>query len=128
MERLKLWLKENKEELLIGWGALATLIAVGLSIFTIVSIAITNDLMEMVESKEEELLVAKERVGAAELRELYYRSLYEEVELLYDNMITEYEDVVPKREYIQEVEYLESVILELRYQCEKEIKDKCNCQ
>ena len=36
-----------------------------------------------------------------------------------------YEDVIPKQQYIDDIEYLESVILELRTQCEQECS-KCD--
>ena len=40
-------------------------------------------------------------------------------EMKFDELKQTYEDVIPKQQYIDDIEYLESVILELRTQCEQ---------
>ena len=42
-----------------------------------------------------------------------------------DSILQTYEDTVPKQQYIDDIEYLESVILELRTQYEQE-SSKCD--
>lgn len=106
MKRIKQWFIDNKEELLVAWGTLATAIAMILVGFCIIMVSITNDLVKKVQ-----ILEANEK-------ELQFDVVY--YSTLADELAQTYEDVIPKQQYIQDIEYLESVILELRYQCELE--------
>lgn len=104
MKKVLDWLKENKNEIIAGWSLVATVIAIlaicGCAIF----MAISDDLVGVVETKE------AEKQAMEEERNYYY--------YLADDLQQTYEEVVPKQQYIDDIEYLESVILELRYQCE----------
>lgn len=106
MKKIKQWLKDNKEDILVAWGTLATAIATILVGFCIIMVSITNDLVKKVQIQE------------GTMKELQFEAVY--YNTLADELAQTYEDVVPKQQYIQDIEYLESVILELRTQCELE--------
>lgn len=104
MKKVLNWLEENKNELMFGWSLLVTGIAV-LGIFcSLLFMTIADDLAEVVEIKE------AEKYQLEQERNYYY--------YLYNDVIQTYEDSIPKQQYIDDIEYLESVILELRDQHE----------
>lgn len=106
MKKVLKWLEERKDELLYGGIALLVSLLVLSIAGNIVFIGISNDLVDRVEKE-----VGEKQVLLQE-RNYYYG--------LYDSVIQSYEDVIPKGQYIQEVEYLESVILQLRQACGEE--------
>lgn len=111
MKKVKDWFIRNKDELLVAWGTITTFTTIILLVFSIMMAAISNDLVGVVQTKEKELVEANEQIGIWQFQANYYSTLA-------DDVIQTYEDSVPKQQYIQDVEYLESVIMELRYQCE----------
>lgn len=106
MKKVLKWLKEGKDELL--YGGIALLVALlALSItYNVIFTTISNDLVDRVEKEVSEKEVLQQE------RNYYYG--------LYDSVIQSYEDVIPKQQYIDDIEYLESVILQLRQACGEE--------
>ncbi|MGM9543510.1 MAG: hypothetical protein ACI3T9_00855 [Romboutsia timonensis] len=104
MKKVQNWLKENKNELMFGGFILVFLLLIFSIIFNVILIAVSDDLVGVVETKEAEIQELTQE------RNYYY--------YLYDDIMQTYEETVPKQQYIDDIEYLESVILELRYQCE----------
>lgn len=103
------WLKRNKDDLLIAWGTLATGLAVIFLVMCLLFMAISNDLVgriEMEVTEKEELRISNE----------YLKKNRDYYKILVDDLKQTYEDVVPKQQYIDDIEYLESVIRELRGQ------------
>lgn len=106
MKKVLKWLKEGKDELLYGSIALlAGLLALSI-VYNVIFAAISNDLVDRVEKEVSEKEVLQQE------RNYYYG--------LYDSVIQSYEDVIPKQQYIDDIEYLESVILQLRQACGEE--------
>ena len=105
MKKVLKWLEERKDELL--FGGIAVLVALlALSIAgNVIFIGISNDLVDRVEKEVNEKEVLQQE------RNYYYG--------LYDSVIQSYEDAIPKQQYIDDIEYLESVILQLRQTCGK---------
>lgn len=105
MKKVLKWLEERKDELL--YGGIAVLVALlALSIAgNIIFIGISNDLVDRVEKEVNEKEVLQQE------RNYYYG--------LYDSVIQSYEDAIPKQQYIDDIEYLESIILQLRQTCGK---------
>ena len=106
MKKVLKWLEERKDELL--FGGIAILVALlALSIAgNVIFIGISNDLIDRVEKEVNEKEVLKQE------RNYYYG--------LYDSVIQSYEDAIPKQQYIDDIEYLESIILQLRQTCGKD--------
>lgn len=106
MKKLKNWLEGKRDELL--FGGIAVLVALlALSIAgNVIFIGISNDLVDRVEKEVREKEVLQQE------RNYYYG--------LYDSVIQSYEDAIPKQQYIDDIEYLESVILQLRQTCGKD--------
>ena len=100
MTKVKDWFVRNKFEIVLG----------SLGLFIIVSLLSILFNVMLVQTKNNEI------------EELTYERNY--YYGMYDSIQQTYEEVVPKQQYIQDVEYLESVILELRTLCEGECK-KC---
>jgi hypothetical protein len=101
---MKKWLKDHKEDLLVVWGSIGTVCAIILLVYSIAVSAMASDLVNVVNSKDKEIeKLTKER------NHYFYLS---------DDLAQTYEDVVPKAQYVQDIEYLELVILELRDKCE----------
>lgn len=101
------WLKRNKDDLLLAWGILATGLAVVFFTMCLVFMAISDDLVgriEMEVTEKNELKVSNE----------YLKRNRDYYMYLVDDLQQTYEDVVPKQQYIDDIEYLESVIRELR--------------
>lgn len=106
MKKVLKWLKENKEEIVEAIAIGLFLLVLGLMLFIAILVAMTDDLVDRVEKEVREKQVLQQE------RNYYYG--------LYDSIIQSYEDVIPKGQYIQDVEYLESVILQLRQACGEE--------
>ena len=120
MQKIKDWFIRHKDDLLIAWGTLGTMVSLLLIVFTIALVAMTEDLVGVVETKNQELSKKEGIIDTLTYERNYYYYLVDELNQTY-------EDVVPKGQYIQDIEYLESVILELRTQCELELDKKCEC-
>lgn len=113
MRKVQDWLKRNKDELLFGWGVLGTMVSIVLGLFIGLQVVIANDLVGRVEKEVEEKETLEWQLEAAQYDAAYYYSMY-------DSLIQSYEEVIPKGQYIQDVEYLESVIRQLRDKCGKD--------
>lgn len=111
MKKVKNWFVKNKDELLVAWGTMGTLISLLLILVTITMMAISEDLVEVVNTRNKEIAEKEAEIETLTYERNYYYYLTDELEQTY-------EDVIPKGQYIQDIEYLESVILELREQCE----------
>lgn len=106
MKKLKNWLERNRDELLFGGiTLLASLLAISI-VYNIIFTVISNDLVNRVEKEVNEKQILQQE------RNYYYG--------LYDSVIQSYEDAIPKQQYIDDIEYLESVILQLRQTCGKD--------
>lgn len=110
MKKVQDWLKRNKEELLFGWGMVGTAVSIVLILFVSIVMAMSNDLVDRVEKEVSEKETIETALEDKTREAAYYYSMY-------DSLIQSYEDVIPKGQYIQDVEYLESVILQLREAC-----------
>lgn len=111
MEKVKAWFERNKDDILVAWGTAGTFTTILLIVFCIVTMAISEDLVGVVNTKDKEIAKKDTIIETLEYERNYYYYLADELQQTY-------EEVVPKGQYIQDIEYLESVILELRYQCE----------
>ena len=106
MKKLKNWLERNRDELLFGGiTLLASLLAISI-VYNIIFTVISNDLVNRVEKEVNEKQILQQE------RNYYYG--------LYDSVIQSYEDAIPKQQYIDDIEYLESIILQLRQTCGKD--------
>lgn len=106
MKKLKNWLERNKDELLFGGITLLVSLLLLSIAGNVIFIGISNDLVDRVEKEVNEKEVLQQE------RNYYYG--------LYDSVIQSYEDAIPKQQYIDDIEYLESVILQLRQTCGKD--------
>lgn len=106
MKKVLKWLKENKEEIVEAIAIGLFLLVLGLMLFIAILVAMTDDLVDRVEKEVNEKQVLQQE------RNYYYG--------LYDSVIQSYEDAIPKQQYIDDIEYLESVILQLRQACGEE--------
>lgn len=106
MKKVLKWLEERKDELLYGGIALlVSLLALSI-VYNVIFTAISNDLVDRIEKEVNEKQVLQQE------RNYYYG--------LYDSVIQSYEDAIPKQQYIDDIEYLESVIRELRESCQND--------
>ena len=106
MKKVLKWLEGKRDELLFG-GIILLVSLLALSIvYNVIFTAISNDLVDRVEKEVNEKEVLQQE------RNYYYG--------LYDSVIQSYEDAIPKQQYIDDIEYLESVILQLRQTCGKD--------
>lgn len=106
MKKVLKWLKEGKDELLFGGIALLVgLLALSIT-YNVIFTTISNDLAKEVQIRNGE-------IEQLEYERNYYYGLY-------DSVIQSYEDAIPKQQYIDDIEYLESVILQLRQACGEE--------
>ena len=120
MQRVKEWFIRNKETLLFIWTGLATGVAIIFGIILLVLGGMSEDLVGQVNDQKKTL---KENTIAMERLKNEKNYAID----LYNALREEYSSAVPLQVYIQDVEYLESVILELRYQCELALNENCNC-
>lgn len=107
------WFIKYKEEIKTGYLILVTAALLLLILFIVAVVAMTNDLVGVVENQNYEIEGYKEEIE-------YLTIEKNKAEAAKDSIIQDYEDSIPKQQYIDDIEYLESVILELRTQCEKE--------
>lgn len=106
MKKVLDWLKENKEEIVEATAIGLFLLVSGLVLFIVILVAMTDDLVGVIEEKQAQLdQVTMER----------NRSY-----LINDSIVQTYEDAIPKQQYIDDIEYLESVIRELRESCQND--------
>lgn len=113
--RVKDWCIEYKEDIKTGYMMIVTALIIFIGLFTWVLIAMCNDLVGVVETRNNEIEGYKEEIE-------YLTIERNKAESARDSIIQTYEDSIPKQQYIDDIEYLESVILELRTQYEKECK------
>lgn len=106
MEKLKNWLERNRDEITYGIIALLTALLIMAICFSILFMGISDDLVEEVQIRNGE-------IEQLEYERNYYYGLY-------DSVVQSYEDAIPKQQYIDDIEYLESVILQLRQTCGKD--------
>lgn len=113
--RVKDWCIEYKEDIKTCYMFTITVIVVIIGIFTCALVAMCNDLVGVVETRNNEIEGYQEEIN-------YLIIERNKAEAARDSIIQTYEDSIPKQQYLDDIEYLESVILELRTQCEKECK------
>lgn len=113
--RVKDWCIEYKDDIKTCYMFAVTVIVVIIGIFTCAVVAMCNDLVRVVETRNNEIEGYKEEIK-------YLTIEKNKAEAAKDSIIQTYEDSIPKQQYLDDIEYLESVILELRTQCEKECK------
>lgn len=106
MKKLKNWLERNRDEIMYGIIALLTALLIMAICFIILFMGISDDLVEEVQVRNGE-------IEQLEYERNYYYGLY-------DSVVQSYEDAIPKQQYIDDIEYLESVILQLRQTCGKD--------
>lgn len=106
MKKLKNWLERNRDEIMYGIIALLTALLIMAICFIILFMGISDDLVEEVQVRNGE-------IEQLEYERNYYYGLY-------DSVVQSYEDAIPKQQYIDDIEYLESVILQLRQACGKD--------
>ena len=108
-KKIKNWLSSNKLEILEVYSMTITALLVVVLLWAIIFTAISNDLVGVVDSKNTEIM---EKNGTIE--ELTRQKLIIE---------TNFNEIM--QQYTDDIDYLESVILELRTQCEQEC-GKCD--
>ena len=113
--RVKDWCIEYKKEIKTCYIILVTVIAIFICLFTCILITMCNDLVDVIETKNNEIKRYKEEIK-------YLTIKRNEAESERESIIQTYEDSIPKQQYINDIEYLESVILELKTQYKKECK------
>lgn len=101
-KKIKNWLSSNKLEILEVYSMTITALLVVVTLWLILFTAMSNDLVEVVDSKN------------TEIEELTRQKLIIE---------TNFNEIM--QQYTDDIDYLESVILELRTQCEQEC-GKCD--
>lgn len=103
------WFKKNKEEILSVYSIVITCLILVIIAFMILFMGISEDLTNRVISQENEIkqLTVDLENMTYERNECYYQL---------DQTYQLYEDVVPLWQYVSDIEYLESVIRELRGQ------------
>lgn len=101
-KKIKNWLSSNKLEILEVYSITITAILAVVTLWLILFTAMSNDLVEVVDDKN------------TEIEELTKQKLIIE---------TNFNEIM--QQYTDDIEYLESVILELRTQCEQEC-GKCD--
>lgn len=106
MKKLKNWLERNRDEIMYGIIALLIALLIMAICFSILFMGISDDLAEEVQIRNGE-------IEQLEYERNYYYGLY-------DSVVQSYEDAIPKQQYIDDIEYLESVILQLRQTCGKD--------
>lgn len=117
-KKIKNWLSLNKLEVLEVYSMTITALLVVVVLWAIIFTAISNDLVGVVDSRNTEI----EEKNAAIENLTKQKNL---AEMKFDEVMQQYEDVIPKQQYIDDIEFLESTIRELRTQCEQEC-GKCD--
>ena len=95
-KKIKNWLSSNKLEILEVYSMAITALLVVVTLWLILFTAMSNDLVEVVDDKN------------TEIEELTRQKLI--IEMNFNEIMQQYTD---------DIDYLESVILELRTQCEQ---------
>ena len=113
--RVKDWCIEYKKDIKTCYMFAVTVIAIFICLFTCILITMCNDLVDVIETKNNEIKRYKEEIE-------YLTIKRNEAEAARDSIIQGYEDSIPKQQYINDIEYFESVILELKTQYKKECK------
>lgn len=113
--RVKDWCIEYKKDIKTCYMFAITVIVVIIGIFTCSLVAMCNDLVGVVETRNNEIEGYQEEIN-------YLIIERNKAEAARDSIIQTYEDSIPKQQYLDDIEYLESVIYELRTQYEKECK------
>lgn len=113
--RVKDWCIEYKEDIKTCYMFAITVIVIIIGIFTCALVAMCNDLVGVVETRNNEIEGYQEEIN-------YLIIERNKAEAARDSIIQTYEDSIPKQQYLDDIEYLESVIYELRTQYEKECK------
>ena len=113
--RAKDWCIEYKKDIKTCYMFAVTVIAIFICLFTCILITMCNDLVDVIETKNNEIKRYKEEIE-------YLTIKRNEAEAARDSIIQGYEDSIPKQQYLDDIKYLESVIYELRTQYEKECK------
>ena len=113
--RVKDWCIEYKDDIKICYMMLITGLVVIIGIFTWVVIVMCNDLVGVIETRNNEIAAYKEEIN-------YLIIERNKSEAARDSIIQAYENSILKQQYLDDIEYLESVILKLRTQYEKEYK------
>ena len=113
--RVKDWCFEYKEDIKTCYTFAVTVILVIIGIFTCALVAMCNDLVGVVETRNNEIEGYQEEIN-------YLIIERNKAEAARDSIIQTYEDSIPKQQYLDDIEYLESVIYELRNQYGKECK------
>ena len=101
-KKIKNWLSSNKLEILEVYGMTITAVLAVITLWLILFAAMSNDLVEVVDDKN------------TEIEELTRQKLI--IEMNFNEIM---------QQYTNDIDYLESVILELRTQCEQEC-GKCD--
>ena len=113
--RVKDWYIEYKKDIKTCYMFAITVIAVIIGIFTCALLAICNDLVGVIETRNNEIEGYQEEINHLIIER-------NKAEAARDSIIQGYEDSIPKQQYLDDIKYLESVIYELRTQYEKECK------
>lgn len=113
--RVKDWCIEYKDDIKTCYIMIVIVLMIIIGIFTWAVIAMCNDLVGVVETRNNEIQGYKEQIN-------YLIIERNKAEATRDGIIQTYEDSIPKQQYINDIEYLESVILKLRTQYQKEYK------
>lgn len=106
MKKLKNWLERNRDEIMYEIIALLIALLIMAICFSILFMGISDDLVKEVQIRNGE-------IEQLEYERNYYYGLY-------DSVVQSYEDAIPKQQYIDDIEYLEAVILQLRQTCGKD--------
>ena len=103
-KKIKAFFSKYTEEILTAIASLFFGTTLILTIFTIALVVMTNDLVNVIDMRN------------AEIEELKAQNtiLYQKV----DDIVQTYEDSVPKLQYDAQIQYYESVIDELKTQCQ----------
>lgn len=117
-KKIKNWLSLHELEVLEVYSMIITALLVLCALWAVLFTSISNDLVGVVDSRNTEI----EEKNTAIENLTKQKNL---AEMKFDEVMQQYEDVIPKQQYIDDIEFLESTIRELRTQCEQEC-GKCD--
>lgn len=115
LNKIKAFFKEHIEEILVGTTTVFVCTTVILGLFSAALVAMTNDLVEVVDMRNTEVEELKIELQESHRSNIILKQTVEDIQ-------TTYENSVPKLEYDSKIQYYESVIDELVTQCQKECK------
>lgn len=104
MVKVKDWFKNNKSEIMADSLLVCIMLIIVLVIFISMLVPKTKQLMKEAETKD----IAIQDL--TQERDNYYNML--------DSIQQSYSEVIPEQQYLQEVEFLESVISQLMEECQ----------